>query len=158
VICASNQFSGQLDCPIVYGYGTDRAGRVSGSASGFSNVHRAAEGEGPQHPCRGPSRAYEAVTVEYSDSASFSCPELKRLRELYHDAWAAFRQADEAMHQGVGVTTKENSAGLTAAWDRARLAYETAAAALESHQATHGCSSQRNPGTLIHRGRGSGRA
>jgi hypothetical protein len=98
------------------------------------------------------------VTVEYSDSASASCPELKRLRESFHDAWYAFKQADEAMHQGVDVTTKENFAGLTDAWDRARLAFETATTALESHQATHGCSSQRSPGILIHRGHGSGRA
>jgi hypothetical protein len=96
--------------------------------------------------------------VEYSDSASVSCPELKRLRELFHDAWGAFKQADEAMHQGVGVTTKENFAGLTDAWDRARLAFETAATALESHHATHGGSSQRNSGILIHRGHGTGTA
>jgi hypothetical protein len=87
--------------------------------------------------------------VEYSDSASVSCPELKRLRELFHDAWAAFKQADEAMHQGVGVTTKENFAGLTDTWDRARLAFETAATAFESHHATHGCSSQRTRPTAI---------
>jgi hypothetical protein len=119
-------------------------------------------GHGPRRARRGAGSFPRVLSqkrgmpVEFSDSAS--CPELKRLRELFRDASAAFKQADEAVHQGVGVTHKEEYAALTDAWERTRLALETAATALESHQATHGCSSQRSPGILIHRGHGSGTA
>ena len=80
------------------------------------------------------------MAVYAPDSPALICAELKRLREVFSDALTAFKQADQAMLLRVGVTSKEEYAALSDVWDRTLLALESAAAALESHQATHHCS------------------
>ena len=80
------------------------------------------------------------MAVYAPDSPAPICTELKRLREVFSDAQTAFRQADQAMQLRIGVTSKAEYAALSDVWERTLLALETAAAALESHQATHQCS------------------
>jgi len=79
------------------------------------------------------------MAVYAPDSPAPICTELKRLREVFSDAQTAFRQADQAIQLRVGVTSKVEYAALNEAWERTLLALETAAAALETHQATHHC-------------------
>jgi hypothetical protein len=79
------------------------------------------------------------MAVYAPDSPALICTELQRLREVFSDAQTAFRQADQAMHLRIGITNKVEYAALSDVWDRTLLALETAAAALESHQATHHC-------------------
>ena len=80
------------------------------------------------------------MAVYAPDSPAPICTELNRLREVFSDAQTAFRQADQAMQLRIGVTSKVEYAALSDVWERTLLALETAATALESHQATHHCS------------------
>jgi len=80
------------------------------------------------------------MAVYAPDSPALICTELQRLRDVFSGAMTAFKDADQAVLLRVGVTNREEYAALSDVWDAARLALETAAAALEGHQAMHHCS------------------
>ena len=94
--------------------------------------------------------AHYLLIYELADDYLERRPEFRGLH-LEH-AWAAQARgelvlagalaepADQAVLLRVGVTNKEEYAALSDVWDAARLALETAAAALEGHQAMHHCS------------------
>jgi hypothetical protein len=79
-------------------------------------------------------RIMSGAEIERTDEPALFCTELTHLREIFRDAMTAFKQADEAMLNGIGVTDRLVYAALSEAWHAAQRASETAEAALYSHQ------------------------